>query len=63
MKNCCKCRHSAENLEGYWLCRYNPGAIRYIPHPHLMGGPRKCECYEELEEYIFKYPKKSKGAR
>lgn len=58
MKNCANCKHSFTRD----ICSFCEIAGKEIAHPRLMGGPEKCECYEEniKEKSKFEYPKKEK---
>lgn len=56
MKSCANCKH-AHIRDLYSFCKIN---YREIAFPRLMGGPKKCECYEKniKEKRKFEYPKK-----
>lgn len=68
MSNCCSCKYAekhecggAEDYYAEWYCIYDKdvkGKITIIPHPHFMGGKRRCLCYKKREkEYdVFVYP-------
>lgn len=51
MKNCYHCKDCNHMRLSGEYCYKNE--LR-IPHPHLMGGPKKCKCFEPE----FKYPTK-----
>lgn len=56
MKRCINCEHCRTH-EILYVC--NLGGF-VIQHPLLMGGPKKCECYEKRhrdKEQII-YPRK-----
>ena len=56
MKNCANCKYSFTRD----ICCFCEIAGREIAFKRLMGGPKKCECYEKFikERRKFKYPKK-----
>ena len=56
MKSCANCKYSY-TWEYFCFCGING---REIAFPRLMGGPKKCECYERFikEKRGFQYPKK-----
>ena len=56
MKNCANCKH----LRTSDICYYCEIGCRDIRFPRLMGGPKKCECYERYikTKKKFKYPTK-----
>lgn len=58
MKNCASCKHSF-TMDICCFCGIAGGEIA---HPRLMGGPKRCECYEKnvKEKRKFKYPKKER---
>lgn len=52
MKNCYHCKYCNHTI---WRNNIYCGKNDLpIPHPHLMGGPKKCECYEPE----FTYPRR-----
>ena len=60
MKNCASCIYadSPEEDGRAWRCTRNNQVIK---HPHLQGGPNKCECYqgyEDKKEEKFSYPRR-----
>ena len=59
MENCKNCKHCSENYDAvldmfYYMCRI---ANEQVLYPFLMGGSRKCECYERNQKRRFEYPK------
>lgn len=60
MKNCANCKHLFTSDDIFYFCEI---ADRVIAFPRLMGGPKKCECYERLikEKRKFQYPKKEES--
>ena len=61
LKNCANCEHSCCR-ECYWWCGITG---RELKHPYLMGGPKKCECWEKYkrEEDSFEYPTRDRLKR
>ena len=58
MKNCANCVYSSIECGAVWLCNV---AATVIEHPHIQGGPKKCECYKPMDKVPkikFKYPTK-----
>ena len=68
-KNCEYCdKYDSKNL--YYYCRILINRSKYpcgfhLPHPHFMGGSKKCECFKpkEKKHYKFEYPKMPKMDR
>lgn len=58
MKNCANCKHLVVR-DVLCFCGINGMDIVL---PRLMGGPKKCECYEKRIKVKrkFEYPKKGK---
>ena len=60
---CCKnCEHSWSLERFVFFCDVD-GLCRKIEFPRLMGGSRRCECYERLHRPKmgkYYYPKKEK---
>lgn len=67
MKRCCNCKN-VRWTHGYAYCVLLTKGIMTgintpaeIKHPYLMGGPKKCESYEQkppVKKDKFVYPKK-----
>ena len=57
MKNCKNCKYSRIEVGLIYVCGISQ---EEIARPSLMGGPRKCPCYEKdvVPKHKFKYPVK-----
>lgn len=63
MERCYNCKHYfTRDICGF--CRANNNVVE-INHPLIMGGSKKCECYEKIikDKSKFEYPKKDRGDR
>ena len=58
MNNCKSCR----NLFCRDICYFCHMTGSEIKNPYLMGGSKKCECYEKKPKGLtgFKYPEKER---
>ena len=57
MKNCKNCKYSRIEVGWIYMCDISH---EEITHPSLMGGPRKCPCYDKYvdQKPKFEYPEK-----
>lgn len=56
MKRCINCVYCVQLIDAC-ICLRTKDIIK-IPHPYLMGGPRKCKCYTPKRK--FHYPQEDK---
>lgn len=56
-ENCYHCKHVTAR-DFCYFCELNE---QEVEHPILMGGPKKCECFESIvpdQKTKFEYPRK-----